>query len=153
MLHGGRLGNVRKDVAKFTTSIVDDTRLVHAVVAINKAHVAMLIEQKIIGQQDGAKLLQALIKNEKIQLDPSKEDVHMALEETVLEDTGPEVGGNLHIAKSRNDQTATAIRMQLRNELLELMDDSQLSLHEQFKALHRVMGELIRMYGELEDDT
>ena len=38
-------------------------------------------------------------------------------------------------------------------ELLELMDDSQLSLHEQFKALHRVMGELIRMYGELEDDT
>ncbi|MCW4023848.1 MAG: argininosuccinate lyase [Candidatus Bathyarchaeota archaeon] len=122
MLHGGRLGNVRDDVAKFASSIKDDARLADAVVAINKAHVAMLIEQKIIPQQDGAKLLIALTKNEKIQLDPSKEDVHMAVEEVVLAETGPEVGGNLHIAKSRNDQVATAIRMELRNELLCLMD-------------------------------
>ena len=33
------------------------------------------------------------------------------------------------------------------------MDDSQLSLHEQFQALHHVQGELVRMYGELEDNT
>ncbi len=45
----------------------------------------------------------------------------MAVEEAVLKETGPEVGGNLHIAKSRNDQVATAIRMQLRKELVELM--------------------------------
>ena len=49
------------------------------------------------------------------------EDVHMAVEEAVLKETGPEVGGNLHIAKSRNDQVTTAIRMQLRNELVVLM--------------------------------
>jgi argininosuccinate lyase len=122
MLHGGRLASVREDVAKFTTSIKDDARLLDAVVAINKAHVAMLIEQKIIGQQDGAKILLALTKNSKIQLDPSKEDVHMAVEEAVLAETGAEVGGNLHIAKSRNDQVATAIRMELRSELLSLMD-------------------------------
>ena len=45
----------------------------------------------------------------------------MAVEEAVLKETGPEVGGNLHIAKSRNDQVTTAIRMQLRNELVEVM--------------------------------
>ena len=112
---------MREDVAKFTSSIKDDIRLLSAVVAINKAHVIMLTEQKIITKADGAKLLAALAKNSDMKLDPSAEDVHMAVEEAVLADTGPEVGGNLHIAKSRNDQVATAIRMALRNELLSLM--------------------------------
>jgi argininosuccinate lyase len=49
------------------------------------------------------------------------EDVHMAVEEAVLKEAGSEAGGNLHIAKSRNDQVATAIRMTLRNELLTLL--------------------------------
>ncbi|MCX6643743.1 MAG: argininosuccinate lyase, partial [Candidatus Bathyarchaeota archaeon] len=114
---------MREDVAKFTSSIKDDARLATAVVGINKAHVVMLMEQKIIQWQDGAKILKALSKQSSIKLDPSAEDVHMAVEEAVLNETGPEVGGNLHIAKSRNDQVATAIRMQLRSELVELMFD------------------------------
>jgi argininosuccinate lyase len=121
MLHGGRLGNVREDVAKFTSSRKDDARLADAVLAINKAHVAMLMEQKIIEWQDGAKILVALQKQVSQKLDPNAEDVHMAVEEAVLAETGPEVGGNLHIAKSRNDQVTTAIRMALRNELLSIM--------------------------------
>ena len=120
MLHGGRLGSIREDVAKFTSSIKDDARLADAVLAINKAHVVMLMEQKIIKWQDGAKILKALAKQSSSKLDSSAEDVHMALEEAVLNETGPEVGGNLHIAKSRNDQVATAIRMQQRKELLSM---------------------------------
>jgi argininosuccinate lyase len=121
MLHGGRLGDVREDVAKFTSSRKDDARLGDAILAINKAHVAMLMEQKIIQWQDGAKILKALQKLSSQKLDPNAEDVHMAVEEAVLAETGPEVGGNLHIAKSRNDQVTTAIRMQLRNELLNIL--------------------------------
>ena len=121
ILHGGRLSNVREDVAKFTSSIKDDARLLNAVIAINKAHVIMLTEQKIIKKSDGAKLLDALTKHSDMQLDSSAEDVHMAVEESVLKEAGPEVGGNLHIAKSRNDQVTTAIRMELRKELLTLM--------------------------------
>ena len=64
MLHGGRLGNVREDVAKFTSSRKDDARLAEAVLAINKAHVVMLMEQKIIQWQDGAKILTALQKQD-----------------------------------------------------------------------------------------
>ena len=136
MLHGGRLGNVREDVAKFTSSRKDDARLAAAVLAINKAHVAMLMEQKIVQWQDGAKILSALQKLSAQKLDSAAEDVHMAVEEAVLMETGPEVGGNLHVAKSRNDQVTTAIRMQLRNELLNIMAgvlDMQHSLIETAK--------------------
>ena len=121
ILHGGRISSMRKDVAKFTSSIKDDVKLSKAVIDINKAHVIMLMEQKIIKWPDGAKLLEALSKCTDIKLDSSAEDVHMAVEEAVLKDAGWEAGGNLHIAKSRNDQVATAIRMELRNNLLSLM--------------------------------
>jgi len=123
MLHGGRLGDVRGDVAKFCSSRKDDARLADAVLAINKAHVAMLIEQKIIQASSGAKILASLQKQNSKQLDPNAEDVHMAVEEAVLAETGPEVGGNLHIAKSRNDQVATAIRMALRNQLITIIQE------------------------------
>ena len=121
ILRGGRIASLRKDVAKFTSSIKDDVKLGKAVVGINKAHVIMLMEQKIVKWSDGAKLLKALTKHTHIKLDPSAEDVHMAVEEAVLKEVGWEVGGNLHIAKSRNDQVATAIRMELRKNLLSLM--------------------------------
>ncbi len=121
ILHGGRLKSVREDVAQFTSSIKDDARLLNAVIAINKAHIIMLTEQKILSKSDGTKLLAALAKHTDMTLGPSMEDVHMAVEEAVLKEAGAEAGGNLHIAKSRNDQVATAIRMQLRNELLTLM--------------------------------
>ncbi len=121
ILHGGRLGNIREDVARFTSSIKDDFRLLDSVVAINKAHVVMLTEQKILAKQDSAALLAALANASDIQLDSSMEDVHMAVEEVVLKEAGTEAGGNLHIAKSRNDQVATAIRMTLRTDLLTLM--------------------------------
>jgi argininosuccinate lyase len=121
ILHGGRISSLRKDVAKFTSSIKDDVKLSRAVIDINKAHVIMLMEQKIIKWSDGAKLLEALTKHADIKLDPSSEDVHMAVEDAVLKEVGLETGGNLHIAKSRNDQVATAIRMELRKNLLSLM--------------------------------
>src|SRR4030065_2706225 len=121
ILRGGRRPPRREDAIKFTSSIKDDARLSQAVIDINKAHVIMLIEQKIISQSDGAKLLQALNAKLNLKMKFSSEDVHMAVEEAVLEKAGQEVGGNLHIAKSRNDQVATAIRMALREKLLDLM--------------------------------
>jgi argininosuccinate lyase len=121
ILHGGRLGSVREDVAKFTSSIKSDACLLEAIIAINKAHVIMLSEQKIINKRDTKTLLTALNRLEDMRLDDNMEDAHMAVEEAVLKVAGTEAGGNLHIAKSRNDQVATAIRMTLRNELLTLM--------------------------------
>jgi argininosuccinate lyase len=121
LLRGGRLSPMREDVVKFTSSMKDDARLAKAVIDINKAHVIMLMENKIIKRSDGVTLLQALVKCAKSKLNSSAEDVHMAVEEAVIKEAGDVVGGNLHIAKSRNDQIATAIRMELRNELLSMM--------------------------------
>jgi argininosuccinate lyase len=121
ILQGGRLKPTRKDVIKFTSSINSDKRLVDAVIKINQAHVIMLIEQKIIERQDGAKLLQALSQLTDMKLDTSVEDVHAAIEDQVIDKAGSEIGGNIHIAKSRNDQVSTAIRMELRNSLIDLM--------------------------------
>ena len=121
ILHGGRLSSVREDVAKFTSSRKDDERLANSVIEINKAHVVMLLEQQIIQWKNGAKILKALKNQANVAIDPAAEDVHMAVEEAVIKETGPEVGGNMHVAKSRNDQVTTAIRMQLRNELLTIM--------------------------------
>lgn len=108
-------------MSTFTSSVKEDTCLLDAVVAINKAHIVMLTEQKILTKTNAATLLTALLKASNLQLDSSMEDVHMAVEEAVLKEAGPEAGGNLHIAKSRNDQVATAIRINLRNEILTLM--------------------------------
>ena len=122
LLRGGRLTSARRDVVKFTSSIESDRRLLKSVIKINEAHVAMLMEQKIIEWSDGVRLLQALSELEsKMKLRSSLEDVHVAVEEEVNKKVSPEIGGNLHVAKSRNDQVSTAIRMELRENLLELM--------------------------------
>ena len=123
LLRGGRIGSARKDVVEFTASIKSDQKLLEAVIQINQAHVIMLTEQNILTVQMGAQLLQALVELDlKMTLDPSLEDVHLAVEEEVNKKVDPDVGGNLHIAKSRNDQVATAIRMALRTNILELLN-------------------------------
>ncbi len=121
ILQGGRLTSVRKDVVKFTSSMKNDRRLSKAVIRINEAHVIMMMEQKIIEWSDGVKLLEALSQLSNVKLKSSVEDVHVAVEEEVINRVGLEVGGNLHITKSRNDQVATAIRMELRKNLIDLM--------------------------------
>ncbi|MGQ9641786.1 MAG: argininosuccinate lyase [Candidatus Bathycorpusculaceae bacterium] len=122
LLWGGRIPYVKEDVVKFTSSIQNDQKLLKAVIKINQAHVIMLMEQKIIEPSDGVKLLQALNElKPDMELEPSLEDVHMFVEDKIIKICGHEVGGNLHIAKSRNDQVVTAIRMELRESLIRVM--------------------------------
>lgn len=123
LLRGGRIGYVRKDVVDFTASLKSDQKLLEAVIKINQAHVTMLIVQKIVEPKIGVKLLAALTEiDPKSKLDSSLEDVHIAVEEELNKKVGIEIGGYLHIAKSRNDQVATAIRMALRTDIIRLME-------------------------------
>jgi len=123
LLRNARLGSKREDIVDFTSSVKADQRLLENVVRINKAHIIMMVERGIVKRDKAAALLEAL---EKIKLDTDitktdVEDVHMYVEESVLESAGPEIGGDLHIGKSRNDQVSTAIRMTLRESLIQLM--------------------------------
>jgi argininosuccinate lyase len=137
-LRGGRIGSARKDVVEFTSSIENDQKLLEAVIKINQAHVIMLLEQQIIKPEIGKKLLAALSSiDPKMKLDQSLEDVHLAIEEEINKKVTNDVAGNLHIAKSRNDQVATAIRMALRT-----------NLHDIINLLVKLQDSLIRLAEE-----
>jgi len=126
MLHRGRLERVKDEMAsKYISSMQADIRIFQPVVRINMAHVIMLGERGIVPGRDAAAILRALsglheqgIKA--LELKPELEDIHMAVEKFVTDATGDEVGGKLNTAKSRNDQVATAVRMALRSDLLDV---------------------------------
>jgi argininosuccinate lyase len=122
VLRGGRSKPTKKNVVNFISSLEDDQRIAPATVLINEAHVIALEKAKALGKSDARKILKALKDIEKhVPLRKGAEDVHVAIEEHVTKRTGAEVGGQLHLAKSRNDQVAAAIRATLRQEILEVV--------------------------------
>lgn len=123
ILHSSRLGAFDQQVAKYTTSVDIDGVLVPAVVAINSAHVVMLFEKRILDLKTASELLRAL-KGVPNNLDMSAqlEDVHMNVEDYLISKVGNDVGGMLNVGKSRNDQVATALRLTLREKLIDLGD-------------------------------
>jgi len=111
--------------SQYTSSMREDVRIFYPTVQINIAHTIMLAERKIISRQDAAALLRALHNLYKdgisrLNLKPDLEDVHVAVEEFVVKETGVEIGGKLHTGKSRNDQVSTAIKLALRKDLLDV---------------------------------
>ena len=114
LLRSGRLKPAKKDAISFTSSVKDDKKILKQIVDVNKAHIVMLIEKEIIDRESGGRILQALNGLERrVEIKPEHEDAHVAIEEAVVNAAGEEAGGNLNLAKSRNDQVATAIRMRL----------------------------------------
>ena len=95
--------------------------------AANKAHGVMLIEQGILPPEVGRQLLQALLQVEAegveaLRYQPGVEDLFFAVERRLIELSGPEVGGNLQLARSRNDLGAALQRMVLREWVLNVVE-------------------------------
>jgi argininosuccinate lyase len=122
ILKSGRLTATRSDVVDFISSFNADRRIALSAVLVNEAHVVALERCRAVQRPAARKILKALRQLEKRNL-PNRpaEDVHVVIEEYVTKRTGQAIGGLLHLGKSRNDQVATAIRMTLRNEIIELM--------------------------------
>lgn len=96
-----------------------------AMMKINRAHVVMLAEERIIDGAAAATLLRCLRQMEAegascVPLDPAKEDLYFNLEAEVIRRTSAEVGGQMHTGRSRNDLYATLQRMSARGHLLRL---------------------------------
>jgi argininosuccinate lyase len=109
------------EAASFTSSLEFDKRIFDADIELNIAHTTMLKEKEIIPEENAEKILDALkeLKEEGIEalnLDPSVEDIHMAVENYVTSKIG-EIAGFMHTGKSRNDQVATDLRLVLKKEL------------------------------------
>ncbi len=111
---------------KFSASIDIDGKLFNEEIDGSKAHVQMLMKQKIISFNDGKAILKALeeIRKEislgKLKYDWRKEDIHTLIEERLVEKIG-ERGKRLHTARSRNDQVALAERLYMRKEITRLI--------------------------------
>ncbi|MCO5218070.1 MAG: argininosuccinate lyase [Thermomicrobiales bacterium] len=92
-------------------------------IAANEAHTIMLHECGILDVQHAKGLLTALqqVRAEGVDrftYQPSVEDLFFAVEGRLIELTSPEIGGNLQIARSRNDLAAGMSRMMLRQRLI-----------------------------------
>lgn len=93
---------------------------------VNKAHVLMLARQGIVSQSAARKLLRAILALERggpeaIHLDGRLEDTFFNYEAAIIALVGPEVGGQLHTARSRNDLGATIARLRARDALIDFV--------------------------------
>ncbi len=94
---------------------------------INKAHVIMLCKQNLLLRDDASAILGALEKLESgayslEDLNFAAEDLHFNVETRVIQLVGAEIGGRMHMGRSRNDLHATMDRMMARVGILEVMD-------------------------------
>lgn len=127
-LRSGRLkGKMTSDAAIFTSSLEFDHRIFKADIHCNQAHTIMLKEQGIIAPEDADNILEALSELEtkgitELDMDPSVEDIHIAIENYVTNKIG-ESAGFMHTAKSRNDQVATDLRLVLKEEIEEILEE------------------------------
>ena len=107
---------------KFNSSINIDKRMYKEDIEGSIAHVAMLSHCNIITKEE-AKILTLELSNilkdidaGKLKISDKAEDIHMFVEETLTKRIG-NVGKKLHTARSRNDQVALDIRLNIRKEI------------------------------------
>ena len=112
-------------VNDFNSSIKFDARMYRQDIEGSVAHATMLGECGIISLDDSKKITEGLkgiladIESGKLQFDPTAEDVHMFVEAELTKRIG-DAGKRLHTARSRNDQVALDIRMNLKVEIREI---------------------------------
>ncbi len=99
-----------------------DGRISRHVIAVNIAHTIALMEGGEVSREAGSKSLKFLLSaSSEIPTGAKAEDFHQMLEQQAVDALGLETAGYLNYGKSRNDQVATAIRMELRLKLIELL--------------------------------
>lgn len=106
---------------KINNSIDVDHRLYMEDISGSIAHCKMLIKTKIISSKEGNTINRGLkqisndIQRGKIKFDPKLEDIHMNIESLLFKKIG-NVAGNLHTARSRNDQVVTDLKLWIRSQ-------------------------------------
>lgn len=120
---GGRFReSLDPDLAAFTSSLAFDRRLAAHDVIGSLAHVRALTEAGVLGREDGEAVLLGLsallddLEAGDLEVEGDFEDVHGWLEARLVERIGAPAR-RLHTGRSRNDQTAVALRLWLRDRL------------------------------------
>ena len=115
------------DVARFTESISFDWRLWKHDILGSAAHAAMLHKAGLLTRPEFRAIIRGLdeiygeIEAGKFRWRPELEDVHMNIEAELTRRVP--AGAKLHTGRSRNDQVALDMRLWLREEIVELLDE------------------------------
>ncbi|AFX98824.1 argininosuccinate lyase [Candidatus Endolissoclinum faulkneri L2] len=143
---GGRFVDVIEEaVGRINSSIDFDRRLWREDIIGSKAHVEMLVAQRIITEEDGYLIAKALeeiameIDSGAFKFLHSLEDIHLNIEHRLHEKIG-DAAGRLHTARSRNDQIALDMKLWIRG-VVDLLDD-------ELKELQIVLIERADQYAE-----
>jgi len=119
---------------RFSSSLDVDRQLFREDVEGSIAHVTMLVKQNIVSSSEGNTIRKALKEIER-EIEKGRftlngkakykkrfvgEDIHMAIEQRLMEKVGP-LGGKLHTARSRNDQIALDERLYLRRMTRQIL--------------------------------
>jgi argininosuccinate lyase len=94
---------------------------------INAAHLLMLHKADLVPTQVAALLAKALVQMQQegpatVTLDPQREDAYFNYEAHLMHVAGADIGGRLHVARSRNDILATHDRLRARDMGLNVLD-------------------------------
>ena len=115
-------------VDELNASIPFDNRMFREDITGSIAHAGMLGAQGIIEPQEADKIIEALkeilvdMEEGKIAFNISDEDIHMCVERELTERIG-DTGKRLHTARSRNDQVALDIRLNMKKEIIEIRQE------------------------------
>lgn len=118
---------VDEKVNDFNSSVSFDARMYKQDIQGSIAHVTMLGECGIIDLEESKQIANELgaifqdIHSGELEIDPTAEDIHMFVEAELTKRLG-ETGKRLHTARSRNDQVALDIRMNLKTETKAITD-------------------------------
>jgi argininosuccinate lyase len=125
--HGRFEGGPAAELMAYTESLSFDRRLWPDDIAGSRAHVRGLARVGIITDVERDQVLAALdtvtdeMANGRFVFVASDEDIHTAVERRVTELAGP-AGAKLHTGRSRNDQSATDVRLWMKRELLTVAE-------------------------------
>src|SRR5919206_4594210 len=108
----------------------------------SEAHLLMLHATGLMSSAQAARVwvaLQTLREDgpERFAYDPRVEDLFFQMEARIVDLAGEEAGGNLHLARSRNDLDAAMARLCLRGKLLDV-----------HRCLERLRATLLRRVEE-----
>lgn len=111
----------------FAPRLAGFTEIFRPLTDINKAHVVMLAEQGILSTERAQILARGIIDMEEagpgaVELDPNREDPYFNYEAHLMNKIGADVGGRMHMGRSRNDITSTLDRLRGRTVLLDLIE-------------------------------
>lgn len=126
-LWGGRFEEaIDPLIHEYTGSLGFDRLLVRHDVLGSMAHARMLMERAILSRDDAAGILEGLsgilsdLEGGRLSVEGEDEDVHSWIERVLIERVG-DPARTLHTARSRNDQTSVALRLYVREALVETL--------------------------------